>query len=132
MNTFAFKELLVWQRAVTFADEILAEIENLQSDRKHFRLVEQIEAAVTSISLNIAEGKGRNYKKEFVQFLYIARGSLYETITLLEIFKNRNWIGVEKLRKYEQEGIEIASMIKGLINSVNRSRLMSVFSFFSI
>jgi len=40
--------------------------------------------------MNIAEGKGRRLKKEFLQFLYIARASLYETVTLLEIFKRRN------------------------------------------
>ncbi|MBI5605158.1 MAG: four helix bundle protein [Deltaproteobacteria bacterium] len=46
--------------------------------------------------MKIAEGKGRFSKKEFVQYLYIARGSLYETMTLLEIFKRRNWISHEK------------------------------------
>ncbi|MFW5820753.1 MAG: four helix bundle protein [Bacteroidota bacterium] len=73
----------------------------------------------TSISMNIAEGKGRNSRKEFIQFLYIARGSLYETITLLNIFHKREWINNEELQTLEEEGIEIASMIKGLINSMS-------------
>ena len=64
----------------------------LKAESKHYRLIEQLEAAVTSIPMNIAEGKGRESKKEFVHFLHISRGSLYETLTLLEIFQMRNWI----------------------------------------
>lgn len=70
--------------------------------------------------MNIAEGKGRFSKKEFAQYLHIARGSLYETMTLLEIFKRRNWINQEKLLEIEKQAKEIASMIKGLINSIQR------------
>ena len=40
-----------------------------------------MEAAVTSVPQNIAEGKGRQYKKEFIQYLYIAEGSLFEVLT---------------------------------------------------
>jgi len=77
-----------------------------------------LESAVISIPMNIAEGKGRNSDKEYIHFLYIARGSLYETITLLNIFRNRNWISEDKLNEFERAGYEIASMIKGLINSI--------------
>jgi four helix bundle protein len=44
------------------------------------------------VALNISEGKGRFSKKEFKQFLYIARGSLYETVAMLQIFKKKNWL----------------------------------------
>lgn len=115
---FAFKDLKVWHKAVDFADFAISLVENLNSDRKHFRLVEQFEAAATSVSMNIAEGKGRNSQKEFVQYLYIARGSLYETVTLAIIFQKRNWINPEDLTKIETQALEIASMIKGLINSI--------------
>ncbi len=116
----AFKDLQVWQRAVEFADYSISLIEELETDRKHYRLVEQFEAASTSVAMNIAEGKGRNSKKEFIQYLYIARGSLYETVTLAIIFNKRKWISDDKLNKIESEAFEIASMIKGLINSINR------------
>jgi len=100
------------------ANQVLDEIEKLETPRKHYRLIEQLESAVTSIALNIAEGKGRNSDKEYIQFLYIARGSLYETITLLNIFRNRGWIERQTLNELEEAGHEIASMIKGLINSI--------------
>jgi four helix bundle protein len=48
-------------------------------------LISQIKRAVVSVPSNIAEGVGRNYKKDTVQFLHISRGSLYELETLIEI-----------------------------------------------
>ena len=96
-------------------------IDMLDTPRKHFRLIEQLEAAVTSIPMNIAEGKGRASKKEFVHFLYVSRGSLYETLTLLEIFRMRNWISEDNYSELETQSTEIAKMINGLIRSIANS-----------
>ncbi|MFC5623257.1 four helix bundle protein [Algoriphagus winogradskyi] len=120
-NDFAFKELKVWQKSIEFADSILDIIENLNSSQKHYRLIEQIEASSVSISSNIAEGKGRDSKKEYIRFLYIARGSLYETVSILTLFEKRNWIAKEVLIKLENLGVEIASMLKGLINAIAKT-----------
>ena len=68
--------------------------------------------------MNIAEGKGRTSRKEFIQFLYIARGSVYETLTLLEIFQRQNWISLEKFNDLELAGTEIIRMLKGLIKAI--------------
>ena len=116
-----YEDLAVWNRAVDFAVRVIDAVENISTDRKHFRLLEQIEASSTSIAMNLAEGKGRFSRKEFIQYCYIARGSLYETITLLEIFKRKNWISEETFSSLKSEGIEIASMIKGLINAIDKS-----------
>ena len=115
---FGFKKLIVWQKALDFADKVIDLAEHLNTSGKHFRLIEQIEASSASIVQNIAEGKGRNSKKEFVHYLYISRGSLYETVTILNLFYKRSWIEIEKLKKMEKEALEIAKMIKGLINSL--------------
>ncbi|MFA7359791.1 MAG: four helix bundle protein [Candidatus Kapaibacterium sp.] len=113
-----FKELSVWKKSVEWAREVILLADNLQTDRKHYRLFEQLEAAVTSVSMNISEGKGRYSKKEFMHFLYIARGSAYETITLLNIFNSLNWITTETLYRIESEGTEIIKMINKLINTI--------------
>ena len=75
-NLFSFEDLKVWKKAVIFAEKIIQTIDEINTPRKHYRLIEQLESAGTSVAMNIAEGKGRQTTKEFIQFLYIARGSL--------------------------------------------------------
>jgi four helix bundle protein len=117
----AHKDLIVWQKSMQFANQVIDLVDQLGTSRKHFRLIEQLESAVTSIPMNIAEGKGRSSKKEFIHFLFIARGSLYETLTLLEIFKMRTWIDYDTYAIIEKQANEIAKMINGLIKSISVS-----------
>lgn len=53
VETFAFEELEVWQRAVAFADQVIEMAESLDTKQKHFRLIDQLEAAVTSVPMNV-------------------------------------------------------------------------------
>jgi four helix bundle protein len=85
---FPFEELDVWQLAVDLAEFVLSLLKQLPHN-KHIRLISQMEAAATSPAQNIAEGKGRQYKKEFIQYLHIAQGPLYEVVTLNEVFRRR-------------------------------------------
>jgi len=87
---FAFEKLQIYQRALDFAVLVINLVDELDTSRKHYRLIEQLEASSTSVALNISEGKGRYSKKEFKHFLYISRGSLYETVTMLQIFLKKN------------------------------------------
>jgi four helix bundle protein len=119
---FGYEDLNVWNKAVDFAVEVIELVENISTDRKHYRLLEQVEASSASISMNVAEGKGRYSKKEFMQYLYIARGSLYETMTLLEIFRRKKWVSGGQYSRIEANGKEIASMLKGLINSISNKK----------
>jgi four helix bundle protein len=116
-----YKDLLVWQKSITFADHVIELIDHIETSRKHYRLFDQLESAVTSVPMNIAEGKGRNSSKEFMHFLYIARGSLYETLTLLEVFKLRSWITNDQYDEVESLSNEIAKMINSLIRAIARS-----------
>jgi four helix bundle protein len=63
-------------------------------------------------------GKGRFSKKELKQFLYIARGSLYETVAMLQILKKKEWLDNAIYRKAYLEAEEISKMLSGLINSI--------------
>lgn len=101
---FGYEKLEVWNKAVEFAVRVIDTVENISTDRKHYRLLEQIESCSTSISMNFAEGKGRYSKKEFIQYSYIARGSLYETMTLLEIFRRKRWIAGQEYTALESAG----------------------------
>jgi four helix bundle protein len=116
---FAFEELEVYQRALQFSVAVVKTVDKVETPRKHFRLIEQLEASSTSVALNISEGKGRYSKKEFEHFLYIARGSLYETVTMLQIFKNLAWLDETSYEPLYQEAEEIAKMLSGLIKSIS-------------
>jgi len=122
MGKFGFEELAVWRKAVEFAKGVIELAESIETDRKHFRLIEQLEACSTSVALNIAEGKGRYSKKEFVQYLYIARGSLYETITLLVILNKSNWISDSQLDEAKASGEEIGKMLSGMITWIKNGK----------
>jgi four helix bundle protein len=111
-----FEDLEVWQEAVSFADQCLDVIEKIETDRRHYRLIEQVESACASSALNIAEGKGRFSKKEFIQFLYISRGSLFETVTLLEIFRRRKWISNSDFLSLKEKAIQLGKRINSLIS----------------
>jgi four helix bundle protein len=107
--------------ALELADYVLGLLERIPLN-KHFRLVSQMEAAVVSVPQNIAEGKGRQYKKEFVQYLSIAQGSLYETITLNEVFKRRKLVTGEESIEIRLKGEGIDRKLNGLMNAIRGSK----------
>ncbi len=115
--TFPFEKLEVWQEAVVLACFILNLLENLQSGR-HNRLISQLEGAVVSVSQNIAEGKGRQHKKEFLQYLSIAQGSLYETVTLVEIYDRQGLFSKEQCQEIRKRAEGIDRKLNGLMSSV--------------
>jgi four helix bundle protein len=112
---FPFEKLDVYQLSLDLADYVLAILERFPPN-KHMRLISQIEAAVTSPAQNIAEGKGRQYKKEFIQFLHIAQGSLYEVVTLNEIFRRRKLFGENEAIEVRNRCEEIDRKLNGLMN----------------
>ncbi|MBI9067976.1 MAG: four helix bundle protein [Salinivirgaceae bacterium] len=123
MNTseqFGFQDLKVWQLAIEYADLLMDIVDNKLPSNKHFRLKEQIESASISVSSNIAEGKGRWSQKEFVHFLYISRGSLYETVSLLTIIRRRNFISESEYNEILKRAIEITKATNGLINAIKK------------
>ncbi|NQT10852.1 MAG: four helix bundle protein [Desulfobacteraceae bacterium] len=117
-NIFSFQRLKVWQKSILFAKKVIRIVDGLNTDRKHYRLIEQLESASTSVAMNIAEGKGRQSTKEFIQFLYIARGSLFEVITLLIIFNEAGWISMKILQEIQNDAEEITKMLNSLIKSM--------------
>jgi len=118
---FPFERLDVWQLTVDLAESVLALLEKLPQN-KHIRLISQMEAAVTSPAQNIAEGKGRQYKKEFIQFLYIARGSVFEVVTLNEIFRKRKLFLETETTEIRKRCKQIDRKLNGLINSLQDRR----------
>lgn len=119
--TFPFEKLDVWGMAANLTNYVLKLLERVPYNR-HLRLISQIEGAVISVPQNIAEGKGRQYKKEFLQYLSIAQGSLYEVITLNEIFRRRKLFSEEESEEIRRQGEEIDRKLNGLMNSLRGRR----------
>jgi four helix bundle protein len=110
------KDLDVWKQSMLLAEDIYALTKNFPSDEK-YGLSSQIKRAVVSIPSNIAEGAGRKGDKEFIQFLYIAMGSLSELETQL-ILSNRLQF-VNSIEIYLSQIEKIKKMLFGLIRYVN-------------
>ena len=116
---FGFKKLIVWQKAIAYSIKVLKLTESIRKGKGYFKLVEQVESSADSVPSNIAEGKGRFSKKEFKHFLYISRGSLYESVSQLNALNGLGLISDSNLEELEKDALEIAAMLKGLINSID-------------
>ena len=79
-----YKDLIVWQKSIDLVEEIYALASHFPPEER-FVLWSQMARAAVSVPSNIAEGSGRATQKEFLHFLSIARGSLYELSTQLTI-----------------------------------------------
>ena len=118
---FPFEKLEVYQLALDLADYVLELLENLPQNR-HLRLISQMEAAAVSPAQNIGEGKGRQYKKEFIQFLHIAQGSVYEVVTLNAVFKRRKLFQENEAREVRNRCEQVDRKLNGLINSLHGTK----------
>lgn len=87
-SKFRFQDLEIWKLAIEIADELFDIADELE--KKHlFRFAEQLRGAGMSMSNNIAEGSGSEWKKEFKNFLNIARRSAFENANILIILNRR-------------------------------------------
>lgn len=114
-------KLEVWKRSIEFVQKIYRVTESFPSDEK-FGLVSQMRRAAVSIPSNIAEGSARNGEKEFINFLYIAQGSIAELETQLYISANLGFLEEEKRDILIKELDEISKMLIGLQRSLRNLR----------
>ena len=86
-----FKDLIVWQKAMELVKAVYALSKAFPVDER-YALTDQLRRAVVSIPSNIAEGSGRASNADYGHFLSIARGSLYETMTQLQVAVDLGYI----------------------------------------
>lgn len=111
---FKFERLDVWKRAVSLYERIAA-LSRTIDQKDQFSLGEQIRRAALSISTNIAEGTGREGEKEAKYFFNVAKGSVYEVVSLLYIMRLRGYATETDYKVLYAECDEIARMISGLL-----------------
>jgi four helix bundle protein len=114
-----YKELDVWILSMETVSEIYNVIRNYPKDEK-YSLIDQTKRTAISIPSNIAEGLGRNHKKDTIQFLHISRGSAYEVDTLLCIAKRVNVIDQETYERVYEKIKRNIQVINGFINYLEK------------
>lgn len=114
-----FEDLPVWKLAKDLTIKIY-QISKGEKFRKDYSLVDQIRKAAISVSSNIAEGFERGSRKEFIQFLYIAKGSLGEVRSQLQISYELGYINKENLSSLLSQSYDLSNQIGAFISSIKR------------
>ncbi|HEX4373205.1 MAG TPA: four helix bundle protein [Puia sp.] len=117
-----YQNLDAWKISMQLVKEIYVLIKSYPKDEL-YGLTSQTKRAAVSVSCNIAEGLGRQYKKDTIQFLHISRGSLYELETLLNIAVMIEIIKEENFKQIVLMIEKNLQVLNGLINYLEKSKL---------
>lgn len=118
--SFMFEKLDVYQKAVDLSETISKLTDSFP--KGNYYLIDQLNRAALSVSLNIAEGNGRWHANDRKQFFYIARGSAQECVPILEICKRRGLISEKDHQSLKAQLSSIVKMIYGLIRGLDRNK----------
>ena len=108
----SYRDLIVWQKSLQLCKDVYLVTKNFPKE-EIYGLTSQIRRCAVSIPSNIAEGKGRNSDKDFIRFLQIALGSIYELQTQLELAFELSYI--DNINSLIDLSIEIEKMLNSLI-----------------
>ena len=119
MSWKSFEELKSWQLSRQFTTKLYMISQNITF--KDIDLQRQIRRASVSLTSNIAEGFERNTDKEFIHFLYIAKGSAGEIRSQLYVALDLNYITELQFTELYSEIVEISKLLSGLIKYLQQS-----------
>jgi len=117
-----YQKLDAWKESMQIVKEIYLETEKFPKEEL-YGITSQARRSAVSIPSNIAEGMGRQYKKDTIQFLHIARGSVYELETLLNIAVMIEIIAEKAVAKIFLQIEKVMKLLNGLINYLEKSKL---------
>jgi four helix bundle protein len=107
----SFRDLRVWQEAMTLTAQVYRSTAEFPKNET-YGLAQQMRRAAVSVPSNIAEGKGHRSNKEFVHFLFHARGSLWELQTQVLLAQDLRYVS-------EQEGTGLLTTAEGVSRALN-------------
>lgn len=110
----AFTKNIAGKKIIKLVVMVYKTTRNFPSQEK-FRLVDQICRSASSIPANIVEGNARGHVKEYLQFLYQARGSLEETKYHLILAKDLNYLADKKYAEFLEQTEKVGKLINGLV-----------------
>jgi four helix bundle protein len=112
-----FRDLKVWEKSMLLVTKIYS-ITNDFPNEEVYGLSSQIKRSAISIPSNIAEGYGRDGKKDYLKFLNISISSLFELQTQIEIAYNLNYFSKEEFDKIYEDSREVERMLSSFIRKV--------------
>ncbi len=115
-----FEDVEAWKKARILSNEIY-ELTLAGTFAKDYSLKDQINRSSGSVMDNIAEGFERNGRREFIQFLSYAKGSVGEVRSQLYRANDRNHININDFKSLSEKTIEVGKMIGGLMNYLVKS-----------
>ena len=110
-----FEDIEAWKEACNLA-EMVYKMTRLDKFSKDYGLKEQIQRASVSVASNIAEGFERQTKKEFIQFLYIAKGSSGEVRTLLYLGRKLNYLDEKQYNEVLGKCVYVSNLLGKFIH----------------
>jgi len=117
-----FEDILAWQKARILCKKIY-DFTRKNSFSKDFKLVDQIKGSSGSAMDNIAEGFERGGNKEFIQFLYISKGSAGETRSQLYRALDNEYISQTEFQQAYDLAMEVSRLLSGFINHLKNSEI---------
>lgn len=117
----SYKDLLIWQKGIALVKSVYVLCDTLPKEEV-YGLQSQMKRPAISVPSNIAEGYGRNYSQNYIQFLRIARGSLLELETQLIISRELKLIGKELFQKVQSLITEENKMLNAFIKSISKEK----------
>lgn len=117
-----FEEMLVWRKARELTKEIYKELRYL----KDYGFKDQIQRASVSIMSNIAEGFERGTKQEFLNYLYIAKGSAGEVRAQLYVALDTGYLNFETFKSLKLKAEECSKLISNFIKSLKVSQFQGL------
>ena len=114
---FNFEKLDVWHKAIAFADTVYSITRNFPGDER-FGLTNKMRRAAVSISSNIAEGTSRHSRADYVRFVEIATGSVFEVVSQAFIARNQEFLCDSDFQILYKAAEEQGRMLSGLRKSL--------------
>lgn len=119
-----FRDLIAWRLTYDLALDLIPRLAVFPSDER-FGLAMQLRRSAVSVPSNIAEGFGRGSRSDYLRFLYIARGSLYELNTQLSLALDLGYLPPDSRDDLQSRVDECERVLWGLIRSLEASPVVS-------
>jgi len=121
-----YERLEAWQHSVDFANHVITLLGQHTPGRQSRNIIERAEMSSANISVAIARAKCSRSRDDIIRQLYLSRRSLYETMTLLEIFRRNKWISDDQFADVKTGSKKITSSLVNMMRNINLNTVLNM------